>query len=414
MIRGKIAAMLCGQKKHTSFHTPGHKKRGADITELSYSDNLFSPHGVIQEAEEDIAEKLGAYRTFFLTDGSTAGVHAMLYALKERGAKRVALSPYSHPSVTGGCKILGLECVFIPVSVKEGIPLQPSREEMENTLKNADALLLTSPDYYGFFPDLDFARELTLKEDKPLIIDGAHGSHLHFTKRYAGRYADLWVDGAHKSLPALTQGAAVSAKSEAWADLLEEGVRLFHTSSPSYPVLASVEEAFLCPRNFKIEAAAEEFKRSAGAVENEDWTKVLLRYGANAGEVERFLEAHGVYPEFNDGNYILFYLSPCTKKRELKKLARLLKICPAPEAGNAEERFAAEVVSGLPNGDLEYVPLEKAVGRICAAEAGIFPPSLPLVRKGERIGKEAVTRLENAAHAFGLKNGMIAVYTEQK
>ncbi len=65
MIRGKIAKMLCGQKRHVSFHTPGHKKRGADITELSYSDNLFSPHGVIKAAEEEIAEKLGATRTFF-------------------------------------------------------------------------------------------------------------------------------------------------------------------------------------------------------------------------------------------------------------------------------------------------------------------------------------------------------------
>ncbi|MDE6411999.1 MAG: aminotransferase class I/II-fold pyridoxal phosphate-dependent enzyme [Clostridia bacterium] len=411
MTRGKIAKMLSGQKKHISFHTPGHKRRGADITELSYSDNLFSPHGVIKEAEEEIAERLGAYRTFFLTDGSTAGVHAMLFALKERGVKRVALSPYSHPSVKGGCKLLGLECVFIPVSVKDGIPLQPTKEEIENTLQNADALLLTSPDYYGFFPPLSFARGLTEREKKPLVIDGAHGSHLYGTEYYAGCYADLWVDGAHKSLPALTQGAAVSAKSEEWAGALEEGVRLFHTSSPSYPILASVEEAFLYPRNLEIERAAEEFKKSVGAAPNEDWTKVLIRYGRNAGAVEGYLEARGVYPEFNDGNYILFYLSPCTKSGELKKLRKLLKKCPAPEEGNGESRISETAQSG---GAFEYVPLSESVGRVCAEEAGIFPPSLPVVRKGERITKEAVSRLESAVHAFGLKEGKIAVYTERK
>lgn len=411
MTRGKIAKMLCGQKKHISFHTPGHKRRGADITELSYSDNLFSPHGVLKEAQEEIAERLGAYRTFFLTDGSTAGVHAMLFALKEKGVKRVALSPYSHPSVKGGCKLLGLECMFIPVSVKDGIPLQPAREEIKNTLKNADALLLTSPDYYGFFPELAFARELTEREGKALVIDGAHGSHLYGTELYAGRYADLWVDGAHKSLPALTQGAAVSAKSEEWAGALEEGVRLFHTSSPSYPILASVEEAFLYPRNPEIERAAEEFKKSVGAVENEDWTKVLIRYGRNAAAVERFLESRGVYPEFNDGNYILFYLSPCTKKGELKKLLRLLKKCPAPEEGNGESLLTE---TSSQSGACEYVPLKEAIGRVCAEEAGIFPPSLPVIRKGERISESAVQRIENAIHAFGLKEGKIAVYTEQE
>lgn len=412
MIRGKIAIMLRGQKKrHVSFHTPGHKKQGADITELSYSDNLFSPHGVIGAAQEEIAEKLGADRTFFLTDGSTAGVHAMLYALRERGAKRVALSTYSHPSVTGGCRLLGLECVGIPVSVKAGIPLQPTREEMETALENADALLLTSPDYYGFFPDLAFARELTRREKKPLLIDGAHGSHLHGTGRYAGNYADLWVDGAHKSLPALTQGAAVSAKSAAWAEALEEGVRLFHTTSPSYPILASVEEAFLYPKNPAIEAAAENFKRSVGAVENEDWTKILLPCGGNADAVERFLERHGVYPEFNDGNYLMFYLSPRTKGSELKKLFRLLKKCPPVE--EIEEGLAASA-SQAHGGETEYLPPDKAVGRICAMDAGIFPPSLPVVKRGERVTEAAAVRLKAAVHTFGLRDGKIAVYTEKK
>lgn len=410
MIRGKINKMLSGQKKHVSFHTPGHKRKGADITELSYSDNLFSPHGVIKAAEEEIAKRLGAYRTFFLTDGSTAGVHAMLYALKEKGVRRIALSPYSHPSVKGGCKLLGLDCIEIPVSIWGGIPEQPLAEEIENTLKTCDALLLTSPDYYGFFPDLAFARALTLKEKKPLVIDGAHGSHLHFTNRYAGKYADMWVDGAHKSLPAFTQGAAVSAKSEEWADVLEEGVRLFHTTSPSYPILASVEEAFLYPRNLKGEREAENFKKLVGATKNEDWTKVLIRYGANAVSIERFLEERGVYPEFNDGNYIMFYLSPCTKRGDLKKLARLVKKCPPPE-GEEEQRETPERTAL--SGAYEYVPLREAQGRVCAIEAGIFPPSLPLVRKGERIAKKTIERFENALHSFGLKEGKIAVYTEK-
>lgn len=413
MRRGKIGEMLAGQGKHLSFHTPGHKRSGADITELSYSDNLFSPHGVIKAAEEEIGKRLGAYRTFFLTDGSTAGVHAMLYALRKRGVRRVALSPYSHPSVVGGCEILNMEPVLIPVAKRAGIPAQPAREAAEEALKGADALLLTSPDYYGFFPDLSYFRELTRRENKPFVIDGAHGSHLHYEARYAGNFADMWADGAHKSLSALTQGAAVSAKTAEWADALEEGVRLFHTSSPSYPILASVEDAFLLPRNLKIERAAEEFKKRIGAVANDDWTKILLPYGANAETVERFLEERGVYPEFNDGNYILFYLSPCTKEADLETLFALLRDCPAPEAVTTGECLP-DIAEGFSDGAIEYRSLEDAVSKICAADAGIFPPSLPLVRRGERIGADVIERLKKATHAFGLKEGKIAVYTERK
>ena len=413
MIRGKIANMLRGQKRHISFHTPGHKRNGADITELSYSDNLFSPHAVIKDAEEEVARRLGAYRTFFLTDGSTSGVHAILYALKKHGAERVALSPYSHPSVLGGCALLGLTPVLFEVERIGGIPKQPGREQMETALQNADAMLLTSPDYYGFFPDLAFAKELCEREKKPLVIDGAHGAHLHFEARYAGNFACMWVDGAHKSLPALTQGAAVSCKSKEFAPFLEEGVRLFHTSSPSYPILASVEEAFLYPRNEQMEALAQDFKRSVGAVENEDWTKLLICYGQNANSVGRFLEGHGVYPEFNDGNYILFYLSPCTKAGDLKRLQKLLKQCPAPLA-QSEEAEASQLQAIDEDAPVEQIPLSEAEGRVCASDAGIFPPSLPVVRKGEKINWAAIGRLASAAHTFGLHDGKIAVYSEKK
>lgn len=407
MTRGKIAEMLRGQKKHLSFHTPGHKRAGADITELSYSDNLFSPHGVILQAEKEIAGLLGAGRTFFLTGGSTVGVHAMLYALKARGVKSVALSPYSHPSVVGGCRILDLTCVYFPTRRGAGIPLQPTREDMEQTLQSADALFLTSPDYYGFFPDLDYAKELCAKENKPLVIDGAHGSHLHFTKRYAGRFADMWVDGVHKSLPALTQGAAVSC-TRIWEEPLAEGVRLFHTSSPSYPILASVEEAYLCPRNPALEEAAQAFKLRVGALANEDWSKVVVPFGEYARTAQSYLEQRGVYAEFNDGNYLMFYLSPCTNAGALKKLERLLAKIPRAPVSDREEDFVKDC-----DGEIELVALSEAVGRICAEDCGIFPPSLPVVRKGERISEEAVRRLNEAVNTYGLYDGKIKAYTQK-
>lgn len=399
--------MLRAQKRHISFHTPGHKRAGADITELSYSDNLFSPNGVIGAAEQDIARILGAERSFILTDGSTCGVHAMLYAAKLSGVKRVAYSVFSHGSVKRGCEFLGLETVEIAGSRKGGAPLQPTEAELENALACADALLLTSPDYYGNFPPLAFARELCSRQNKPLVIDGAHGSHLHFCPEHAGRYADLWTDGVHKSLPALTQGAVVSAKNLAWAERLAEGVAAFRTTSPSYPIMASVEYAVKFPRNEAIERAAREFKLTYGAYHNGDWTKILIPFGRFCDSAQAFLERKGVYPEFNDGNFLMFYLSPCTKPRELKKLGRLLAVLPRGECDDADGAFSDE------ERETELLLPQDAVGRICARECGLFPPCLPLVCKGERVTAEKAVRLAEATNTFGLTEGRLRVYTEE-
>ena len=67
---------------HLSFHTPGHKVGRWDITELSFSDNLSCPQGCIAQAEKDIAEILGAKKSFILTDGSTSGVLSMLHTAR--------------------------------------------------------------------------------------------------------------------------------------------------------------------------------------------------------------------------------------------------------------------------------------------------------------------------------------------
>ena len=403
-MKGHIRTMLDGQKKHLSFHTPGHKKKGADITELSYSDNLSAPHGVLARAEIDVGKILGANRSFLLTDGSTCGVHAMLYALKKSGATSVAYADVSHVSVKNGCILSGLESVVLSTKTKDGIPQPPTLDEMEKGLKRADALLLTSPDYYGNFPDLEGARAICQREGKPLLVDGAHGSHLHGTKLHAGEYASMWVDGVHKSLPALTQGAVVSAKTEKWSLLLEESVLLFRTTSPSYPIMASVEEAVKYPKNERLEEAAKRLKQRLCAYPNKDWTKIVVPFGDFSDVAQNYLEQKGIYCEFNDGNYLMFYLSPCTKMRWLKRLEKELSRLPRTTVQDGAH------ANGEKSGRTQWIPLADAVGKTCAKDAGRFPPCLPLVKEGEKITKDSVKALQTAGHTFGLKEGKISVY----
>ena len=406
--------------KHLSFHTPGHKAKGWDITELSYSDNLACPQGAILRAERDAAEILGADRSFFLTDGSTAGVLSMLYAAKRLGARSVAFPENAHKSVYNGCKLLGLRPVLLSVPRWRFVTLQLPRGELTAKIGGADALLLVSPDYYGNLADLAFARRLCGESGKLLLVDGAHGGHLHFEEKvYAGTYADLWVDGVHKSLPALTQGAVVSARAPALSEALGEAVGIFRTSSPSYPVLASVEYALKFPRNERLEERAFRFAaRFPGRVyTGGDWTKITALFGRRAFDAEKYLESKGIYAEFCDGDGVMFYLSPATKMRELAALERALsKMFSFPEwsdvpaeksAPSAPSERAQTAPSPAPSGGVEnavvkYLPLSEAIGKPAARTCGLFPPCMPLVQAGERLAEESARLLSSASNVFGL------------
>lgn len=417
----KIAQMLLSQPPHLSFHTPGHKSVGWDITELAYSDNLSSPIGCIAEAEKDIAQILGAHKSFILTDGSTSGVLSILYAAKTLGVKRILTCESAHKSVYNGCLALGLELLLYPTQTYKKIPLPHTmsalKEEYTPLLEAADALLFTSPNYYGSIADLAAIREYCNQTGKLFLIDGAHGGHLHYNKEYyAGTYADMWVDGVHKSLPAYTQGAVASARDIRMAEALQKGVDIFRTTSPSYPIMASVEYAVKYPRNQRLEDMAEAFLFHYRLFAAEDWTKICAIFGKHAFTVEKILQDEGIYAEFCDGNVLCFYLSPTTKTEDFLRLKTRL------EALFEEYPLSEDLTKEIPQGEIkemqggttEWLPLDVAKGEICAYDCGLFPPCTPLLRKGEVISAEKITLLKSASHTFGLKNGKIAVWKGAK
>ncbi len=407
--------------KHLSFHTPGHKLGKWDITELSYSDNLCAPQGCIAEAEREIAELLGAKKSFILTDGSTSGVLSALYAAKKLGAQKIALFEKSHKSVFNGCSLLGLTPLVYGEEKEEELPFPPTMSALKGNfpslLAQADALFITSPTYYGRVADLREIGEYCKAEGKLLLVDGAHGGHLRFEKDlYAGTYADIWVDGVHKSLPALTQGAVVSAKTQEAATALSEGVSVFRTTSPSYPIMASVEYAVKYPRNEGLEAQVRRWAQEEERIFlAEDWTKVCALFGERAFAVEKELQERGIYAEFCDGNAIEFYLSPATTGKELralkKQLKRLFAKYPYVEQKSVRHNPAPALLPE--NGKTEWVALQEAEGKMAASDVGMFPPCTPLIRRGQRIEGEKITLLLSAANAYGTADGKICIYSEE-
>ncbi len=421
----KIFTMLAEQAQpHVSFHTPGHKVGGFDITELSYSDNLSCPTGCIAEAEKDIAEILGGAKSFILTDGSTCGVLSILHAAKAMGVQKIAVCEDSHKSVFNGCALLGITPLVYPQKrahkIPKGYTMSALKREFADILDEADALFFTSPDYYGNVADLAAARAYCDETGKLLLVDGAHGGHLHFDRTlYAGAYADLWVDGVHKSLPALTQGAVVSARTEALGEELRLALDIFRTTSPSYPIMASVEYAVKYLRNADLENRVKAFVGGCDRVYcGGDWTKVCAVFGDNAFAAAKDAESAGLYAEFCDGNVVTFYLSPATKTEDFERLTAFLQetFQKYPLLKDIEEDDVDCDTSPtvLPeNRQTEWVDIDSVAGRICARTCGLFPPCTPLIKIGERIEKEKLVLIEKADNVFGLRDGKIEVFQKE-
>lgn len=429
------------------FHMPGHKadrKRfplfrdaALDITELSFADCLEEPDGIIGRAESDIAEILGAKKSFLLTDGSSSGIFAMLYAAKRRGGK-VVIARGAHKSVYNATAVLGIEPYILKGNELDGITLPPAAAEIEDVFKkekDVSAVLVTSPDYYGNISDYAAIRRICDRYGKLFLADAAHGAYLRFdpdaSHQYAGEYADVWVDGAHKTLPALTQGAVLNVNREDLLPDVREGAEIFRTTSPSYPIMASIEYGvkYLAENGGAlIDAVKREFslmkmrlkKRGVLFYEGSGTLQFAVDFGGMGISpylAEEQLEKRRIYAEMNDGRYILFYLSPLTRPGQLARLERAVRRIakmrplkdtyePKPESVSGVKKFSYLTALSFRK---ESVPLSEAAGRVCARNAGAAPPCVPAVVAGELITEQAAELLKRSKHTFGVHDGKIEV-----
>ncbi len=430
-------------KDKIRLHMPGHKNAGdfrshfpvagIDFTELDFSDDLLCPSGVIAKAQEDLAAIVGAKKAYITTDGSTSGIMSMLYVAAGYGNK-IIVPRASHKSVFNACRLFNLEPVIVQGPESEGVLTPPPAELIETLIvndRNISGMIITSPDYYGNIAPLESYAAVLKEHGRLLLVDGAHGAHLFLEKEragYAGLYADMWVDGVHKSLPALTQGALVCVGNEDLIPRAETALSIFRTTSPSFPVTASVEYAVkYFVNNPKLlaaaKAAAEEFRAGLQGITiypSADWTKLAVDFkplGISPAAAQEILEKKGIYPELNDGRYILFYLSPSVEAGWLGALKNaLLSIASNKKLKGTYKNRAAIPVAERTYSYLyslksrsEYIPLKEAEGRMCAENAGITPPCLPVIIAGEIITKQAVDLLSKAGKTFGLYDGKIKV-----
>lgn len=382
---------------HARFHMPGHKGRplfggvwgdltAIDVTELPQTGDLYREEdGVIREAERLMARTYNARHAMFLTDGASQGIFAMLAASTNPG-DRVIVDRLCHQSVLHAIVLLDLRPVYIYREISDGIALAIKPDDIP--FVDAKAMVITSPTYHGVCSDLKTIHDTCVRNGTLLLVDAAHGSHLPFIPGFEDYYHyDSIVMSAHKTLPALGQAAFLFTKGDIWAH--RNAAMLTGTSSPSYPIMASIDLA----RAFLDEQGYTTGERLYSTVKRMKPDNIFscdlidpLRITAK-GSDEIFA---GIVPEMRFDDTFTFIISLYDSTEDAERLFNA--ICKYKGAGfsNAVSKMPAAKSAMSPrqamlNSNKVSLSAKDALGRVAAQPVTPYPPGIPILMPGEII-----------------------------
>lgn len=435
------------------FSTPGHNRgKGLaplfqlfgqyDLTELAGLDNLSAPETVIAEAQALAAQAWGSQKTWFLVNGATVGMHAMLLATLSPGDK-ILLPRNVHQSIVHGLILSGANPVFLPPPWDDPWQLTHglSVEQVETAFEeNPDikAVLVVHPTYFGTVGDTGRIAEVAHRHGVPLLVDAAHGSHLRFHPDLPDCAlacgADLVVHSAHKTLPALTQSALLHGQ----GSLIDFGkvplaLRLLQTTSPSYLLMASLDYARAWMQaNGKValtkvlEARANltiPFPCLDASVPKPglwqcDPTRLCVDVSAlgwNGYAAEDWLlEQSQIHCELSTHYHLVFILNTAHAPIDFLRLqtglnalaqTKPLGVTPwqMPPPPLPKAMLSPRAAFQHP---YRYVSLKESVGQVSAQTISTYPPGIPVLFAGEEISAQIVDYLETVKNQGGTLNGL--------
>ena len=220
-----------------------------DVNSMKPLDNLCHPVSVIREAEELAAEAFGAEHAFFMVNGTTSAVQAMVfYAVKE--GEKIIIPRNVHRSAINALVVNGAVPVYVNpgVNKKLGIPLGMSVSELEAAIAanpDAKAVFVNNPTYYGVCSDLKKIVEIAHRAGMLVLVDEAHGTHFYFgdglpvSAMAAG--ADMAAVSMHKNGGSLTQSSFLLINNDISQGYTRQIINLTQTTSGSYLLMSSLD-----------------------------------------------------------------------------------------------------------------------------------------------------------------------------
>lgn len=399
---------------HISFHTPAHCGviSPHDITELSYSGNLIAHSGAIKESEDIAAISYGAEHTLFVTSGATVALHTAMAIFK--GGKYLVFGNM-HKAVFAGLRLFAAEAFYF----NDAAALEAAIQKTQPAV-----VIVTSPDYFGNNLDLEYISGFALRYNTPLIIDAAHGAHYAFCSNLpqsATKYGDLVIHSLHKTLPVLTGGAVLHCK-QRYYDAAVFTLGELHTSSPSYPVMLSIEAAIATMTSVGQElwdntlAAVADFSKALPlpykAAGSDDPTRLVIESPFMGEAVAAALEKCDIFCEMSCENKVVFIVTPYNAAKLPRLLQVISNIRDLPDCSIPP--YKVPVYSKpqpiIIKGGYCAVPIKDAVGKRLYKEVGWYPPAVPLFLPGHLLSLKDTHFLSDYANTlYGVDNGCVYV-----
>lgn len=460
------------------FHMPGHKRNfpeeiqkyfkeimKLDITEVEGMDCLHTASGILKEAQDFLSKVYDSKKSFFLVNGSTCGNLAAIRSVMQEGRKKVLISANAHISGYHAIEICGLEAIKLSperimassdnamqgIILEGGISFKDLKEKLEKYHTEISMVFMTSPTYEGILSDIQKIANLTHQYQIPLIVDEAHGAHLHFVEKVAKEMelkkekielprlysaldlgADIVIQSVHKTLPAFTQTAIlhIGKNSNIDSSILQYNLSIFETSSPSYILMASIDLSIrIMERYAKVwivkmyhqvvylyqkilsfktvymvkHLQVWEEKKEKGPLL--DFSKLIFyiyyrgkfMLGKTFQKILR--EEYQIEMEMAGTNYILGILTVCDTWEGIEKLVNALQdIDKRVHNGEWDKAWMEKMDKNLKcivwgENRIVVKDIMGLVGQVANRDIYIFPPDIPLVEKGEKISQEIVEKI---------------------
>ncbi len=435
------------------FDVPGHKGgRGnkelkrflgdaclqLDMNSMKPLDNLCHPVSVIKEAQELAAQAFGADEAFFIVNGTTAAVQAMIMSVCKAGDKLI-MPRNVHRSAINALVVCGAQPVYVNPGVNRslGIPLGMAMADVKKAMDenpDAKAILVNNPTYYGICSDLREIVKLAHERGMYVLVDEAHGTHFYFHEELplsameAG--ADMAAVSMHKTGGSLTQSSVLLTQNSVNADYVRQIINLTQTTSGSYLLLSSLD---IARKNLSINGrgmfektmqfanyARKEINKLGGyyafgeelvdgdAVYAFDTTKLSVHtrdIGLAGIEVYDLLrDEYGIQIEFGDIGNILAIISGGDRNLEIERLISALseikRLYQKDRAGLFDHEYINPTIAMGPQqafyGEKKMVPIDKSEGGICGEFVMCYPPGIPILAPGERITKDILAYIAYA------------------
>jgi arginine decarboxylase len=431
-----------------SFHVPAHKQgKGLneyaeflgdtvlkiDANGMPDLDNACNPVGVIREAEKLCAQVFGAQNSYFLVNGTTAGVQAMILATCGTGDE-IILPRNVHKSTFGALILSGAIPVYVQPEIDADFGIAnnievSSLKECIGNHPHAKAVFILNPTYYGMTSDLKAIVRHAHRNNMVVLVDEAHGGHMSFhsklplTAMEVG--ADMSAVSLHKTIGSMTQTAALLTRGNIIdPDNVKQVINLTYTTSASYVLMCSIDiarkqmafygESMLEKTLDLVKHAKENINKIEGLYSLDknkkgqlgcydfDETKLVInvsKTGLTGYEVEKILrETYNIQIELSDMYNILSIVGLGETELNMHRLVDALKEI-AKETPHKKQRKIKFIPSNpqviVSPRDAFYsykksVTISNSIGEIAGEMIMAYPPGIPVVCPGERISKDII------------------------